>query len=131
MFGSVYIWMWGVSIPMAFSTGTEFSIITIVGIICSILILISGLLMIFSSYKVYKGDKDTTEMVVIWFLMGLIAIIAPIIWIVITAVLTTASGFGITMNFWTFFSPGFGVIGSFVGAAFSLLGVVAYKMLNK
>ena len=104
------IWMWGVySSPSFMGYGGGVSFLTDptilgVGLPMAILILIVGLLAIFLTYKVKKGDKDVEDVSMLWLMLGIVSIVAPIIYLSVMA----STMYGVI-------PVGFGAVAPFIG----------------
>ncbi|MHA1292872.1 MAG: hypothetical protein ACTSQJ_09420 [Promethearchaeota archaeon] len=138
------IWMWGLTIGIfSIMWGNFYSEIfgLICGIICSIVIFTCGVLIIKSANKVRLGKKEFNRYQKKWLLLGIYSILAVIVWIIIIDLsfqmyINNLYGsyyyYGsFNFSFWSFFSPGFGVIGVFIGGGLTIVGSVLTKSVHK
>ena len=118
-FGSTYVWMFGI---ISSSNGTFQPIgdttVLVVGIIMFIILLLSGILTILTTYgeKVEKIDKSQDELVKIWAGLAVISIIITIVYI-------SVFGAGSYYMGWAFFNATFGVVGPFIGSGIIISGI--------
>ncbi|MFX0178414.1 MAG: hypothetical protein ACFE85_19540, partial [Candidatus Hodarchaeota archaeon] len=76
---SFFVWFWGLEVSTDLGIRIVSTPFLILGIIASLLILMSGLLLIYISYKNYK---DKTIYKKLWIILGITIILAPIIYLV-------------------------------------------------
>lgn len=124
-----YIWMWALlsyqyydSFWDEFDRGVVFSDnpdILVPSIICSVIIFLSILVLIGSSFYYRKRMKNSKVNPIVWLGASLCILGSTIGWIVaIENVMSSPS----LPSFWSFFNPGFGVIGMFLGSILSIVG---------
>ncbi|MFX1357010.1 MAG: hypothetical protein ACFFA8_06960 [Promethearchaeota archaeon] len=115
---SFIVWLWGLEISTDLGIRFVSTQFLIIGIISSILISISGLLLILTSYKNHKKNARFGNF---WIIQGLIIIIAPIIYIV-----------GLEIQFPGFFGeylPGTVFLGPLISGFLAIFVGVADKKL--
>jgi hypothetical protein len=110
------------------------------GLIPAILILISSTMLITSSNAVRTGRREIKNTENGWVGMGIMMIIASIIYIIATDitwmnfieyVYLEAYGYVPPLrNFWSAFDPGFAVIAPFIGGFLAILGSIASKYIK-
>jgi hypothetical protein len=148
-FDAEFYWMWGLFyyvIPgydshIAFLPAEEPHLYTIsiflVGLIPLLLILADSLALILSGNAAKADRIDLKNRETSWILMGIILIIAPIIYIIginITWRNLLESQLGplpSDYNIWSIYNPGFAVIAPFIGAALSIMGSIASKVIRQ
>lgn len=148
-----YYWMWGLyyasisgygsrTLFLAAEGPTNYTMpIFITGLIPLLLIFLASIALLLSANAVRTGRSDSKNRENLWIVMGIAMIVVPIIYII---------GIDITMmryveyqleqiygyvptglpDFWDVYDPGFAVIAPFVGAALSIGGSIASKMIK-
>jgi uncharacterized paraquat-inducible protein A len=143
-----YYWMWGLSYTSVagYDSRTVFIAaeepsqylmpVFLVGFIPFLLILICSLVLVISGNGVRTGRSDIEHRENLWIIMGIIMIVAPIIFI-IGIDITTLNYIEYMIgpippgyNFWSVYDPGFAVIAPFIGAVLSIAGSIASKKIQ-
>ena len=128
---SFYLWMWGLVSFQIYDYGTtaytDNILIIIPSVIISIVIVISIIALLASANK-YRNDrkvgiisngKGLTSSIFI--------IVSTIAWIISIETVYISGG----MSFWGLTSPGFGVIGMFLGSVITIIGYAVSKYGSK
>jgi len=126
---SMYVWMWGLISVQSYGYGsatqfTEDPGELIISIICSLLVLISTIAIISKGNSIRTYPKSNKS----WVAPSILLIIGTIAYMVGMEI-NSRVFYGISL--WTFISPGFGVIGMFLGGALSLIGYGVSKISPK
>ncbi|MFX1278808.1 MAG: zinc ribbon domain-containing protein [Promethearchaeota archaeon] len=144
-----YYWMWGLDYYSVSGYGSQTTFIPfeepylytipmfLAGLIPLLLILAGSLALIISANAVRTSRADIKHRENLWIAMGIILIVAPIIFIVGIDITTinyleylmgpAPSGY----NLWDVYDPGFAVIAPFIGAALSIAGSIASKVIKQ
>jgi len=124
-----YRWMLDFYVSLAFydngtetiTTGLNTSLAGYISWICSILIIVLNLLIILSANKYRKGKTVSENN---WLIFALITITTTIMWMIVKEIYTRNS---FDHSFWGLLSPGFGIIGPFLGASLEIIGFFLLK----
>ncbi len=128
------IWMWGLFSIKEFDyytlnyyTATQFTInpIEIIISLISSLIVLIGIISLIAKANSYRKNQSLEGK---WISPSILLIIGSLIWIVGMEIY---SQIDIGLSFWTFISPGFGVIGPFFGAIITLIGYAVIRSKPK
>lgn len=123
--GSMDVWMWGLFSIYAYGYGSLTTFTQdpgelLISVSCSILVLISIIIIISKANKTRKyGDESK------WLGASILLIISTIAWI---AGMEINGRIFFSISLWSVISPGFGVIGMFLGAILSIIGHGISKM---
>ncbi|MHA2038200.1 MAG: zinc ribbon domain-containing protein [Promethearchaeota archaeon] len=129
---SFYLWIWGlvsfqIFDPYLGSYGmtiyTDNLLLIIPSVIISIIIMISIIVLIGSANRCRKDMKSGIFGNSKGLTPSILIIISTIAWIVSVEFVYMSGG----MHFWTVTSPGFGVIGMFLGSSISIIGYAVSK----
>ncbi len=144
-----YYWMWGLYHVDISGYGTETLLmplespgrymipIFLSGIFSAFIIFLCSIISIISANKVRLNRKDPKVASSTWIGIGLLLIVSSIVYIIainitmgdyIEYVLSQLPNGYIAPDFWDVYNPGFGIIGPFLGAAFSIIGAIAIKV---
>ena len=126
---SIYVWMWGLISIQSYGYGsatqfTEDPGELIISIICSLLVLISTIVIISKGNSIRTYPKLSKS----WVAPSILLIIGTIVWMVGMEI-NSIVFYGISL--WALINPGFGVIGMFLGGALSLIGYGVSKISPK
>jgi len=129
---SKYVWIWGLEYFYYEGYANQFyfstnPIIFYSSIICSIIIFIGTLVIFITICMVWKGTKNIVDIEKYWLNIAVLIIIIVIFWDIIMEFFY----FGEVYNFWTYYFPGFGIIGIILGASLTLIGVGLKKKILK
>ncbi|MFX1589884.1 MAG: hypothetical protein ACFFC1_17210 [Promethearchaeota archaeon] len=124
-----YRWMLDFYVSLAFydngtqtiTTGLNTSITGYISWTCSILIIALNILIILSANKYRKENLAKQNK---WLIFAIITITIVIVWMIMKEI-NTQSSFG--HSFWGLLSPGFGIIGPYVGAGLEIIGFFLSK----
>lgn len=137
---SELFWMWGLVVSGFYISGINFDlnlISLLSGIGCTIGIAICGVKLIISANKVRKQGESVATLQKSWRSLAITIIILTIVFIIVRDLsesieLTIRGNFYyITpygIEFWNSVSIGYGIIGAFIGAGLTIIGVIAYKI---
>lgn len=137
-FGASFnLWIWGLAslnIPGYF-TYTAFSdnlLILIPSVICTLILIVSSILILAKTYSYKKGSVEIDIAKKNWLIASILIIIVTIFWMVWLEIsyILTPNPYGITISFWSYVNPGFGVIGLFIGGGITIIGVIISKNLE-
>jgi len=125
---SFYLWIWGLVSFQLFGYGgmtvyTDNILLIIPSIIISIVIVISIIALLASANKCRNDMKVGNIGNSKGLTPSILIIISTIAWIISVEVVYVSGG----MSFWAFTSPGFGVIGMFLGSIIPIIGYVVSK----
>jgi len=145
-------WMWGLYYQSISGYGSRLTFIPtqepsqfmlplfLIGIFPAILILSGSIKLITSGNAIRTGRKSIKNLKNLWIGLGIMLIIAPIIYIIgidiivtnyLKYILEEIYGFIPPIpNFWNVYNPGFALIASFIGAIFSIVGGIASKTIK-
>ena len=125
----IYLWIWALLSYQyydyywdEFDRGVIFSEnpdVLVPSIICSVLIILSILVLIGSSLYYRKRMKDRKVNPIVWLGASLCILGSTIGWIV---AIDNGMSSPSLPSFWSFFNPGFGVIGMFIGLILPIIG---------
>ena len=130
--GSMNIWMWGLFSIDAYGYGsiTRFTQdpgeITL-SLISSAIVLICTIAIISSAASCRRNMRIGKIKKNAWLPLSIMVIVGTALWMIGMEALTYAYGY----SFWSAVSPGFGVIGTFLGAILSIIGFGVSKMSPK
>ena len=152
---STNVWMWGLynrSAPDYSEIGFIYTVyartdvfplqytlsLFLSGLIPAILILISSITLTVSSNAVRTGKRDIKKFVNVWIGMGIMMIVASIIYIIAIDIawmnllqyIYRQSYPPEAPTFWDTFDPGYAVIAPFLGASLSIVGSIASKTMK-
>jgi len=125
---SFYLWIWGLVSFQLFGYGgmtayTDNILLIIPSIIISIVIVISIIALLASANKCRNDMKVGNIGNSKGLTPSILIIISTIAWIISVEVVYVSGG----MSFWAFTSPGFGVIGMFLGSIIPIIGYAVSK----
>jgi len=109
------------------------------GIFSALIISLCSLVLITSANKVRLGKKDPKEFSNNWIGLGILLILSSISYIIATDItmtnyveyfLSQLPYYYTVPDFWDVYSPGFGIFGPFIGAAFSIIIGIASKKIK-
>ncbi|TET01941.1 MAG: hypothetical protein E3J90_03035 [Promethearchaeota archaeon] len=126
------IWEWG--------TAERFisdPLILNIGIICTVLIIVGASIFIVNSISAAfifrKGNRFTKIVLWVWFLCGILLIIAPIFWMAMVQIFPPFSpipvGSDPPLNFWSVFFPAWAVIAPIITGALSCGTIILFKII--
>ena len=129
---SFYLWMWGlVSFQIygyyGMTVYTDNILIIIPSVIISIVIVISIIALLASANKCRKDKKEGNIGNSRGLTPSILIIVSTIAWIISIEIVYMSGG----MSFWGLTSPGFGVIGMFLGSALTIIGYAVSKYGSK
>ena len=103
----------------------------IFGLVFSCIIIIVSSLTIFYASQVRKRKIEPSKAIKLWFLFAIIMITSLIGWMLTQEffIQQTSTYNDVPFSFWTYFTPGFGVIGPFIAAALILINILLAKIL--
>jgi len=101
--------------------GLNTSITGYISFICSFLIILFNILIIISAIRYRKGILVSK---INWLVFALLTVILTIVWMVMKEISTIIS---FNHSFWGLLSPGFGIIGLFLGATLEIVGFLLYR----
>lgn len=103
----------------------------IFGLVFSCIIIIISSLTIFYANQVRKRKIEPSKAIKLWFLFAIIMISSVIGWMLTQDffIQQTSTFNDIPFSFWTYFTPGFGVIGPFIAAVIILINILLAKIL--
>ena len=127
---SLYYWMFGLILITATSGGSSigifYFIVDYMGIVFSLIIVISAINIILKAYRVKTGELDIREGRKVWLFYGILVVILVLIWLISQI---------IVIMFFSAVSllilPSFGFFGIMCGATFAFFGVSMAKKQEK
>ncbi|MBY8989251.1 MAG: hypothetical protein KGD58_00725 [Candidatus Lokiarchaeota archaeon] len=124
-------WFWGLHNFDGLSFNTERIDILIVGIIIGLLILISGIKLVYSANLVRVEKNSFEDQKKTWLVVPSLAILGAITWFFYIS--NSGDGYFVPPGYdvWDFFRIDFGLIGAFSGGALSLLGYLFNKGIRE
>ena len=141
--GHLIFWMWGwydrIGIwSYGLSKGFIYDpLILNIGTICTVLIIVGASIFIVNSISAAfifrKGNGFTKIVLWVWFLSGILLIIAPIFWMVMVQIFppfsTIPVGSDPPLNFWTVFFPAWAVVIPILTGALSCCNILLFKII--
>jgi uncharacterized membrane protein YoaK (UPF0700 family) len=132
--GHLIFWMWGWYDRLGiwdYGMAKGFisdPLILNIGIICTVLIIVGA-----SAFISRKGNKFTKIVLWVWFLCGILLIIAPIFWMAMVQNFPPFSpipvGSDLPLNFWSVFFPGWAVITPIITGALTCGTIILLKII--
>jgi len=124
------MWLFGFNTFYEYGYGTtnfwtDMPIPFSLSLIITFLIILSAILVLYKSFNLRRLDINTSP-IFLW--CGLLTIVAPIIFMVLFELYMLM---GTTMSFWSIMTPGFAIIGQFVGGALIIIGYILGKRANE
>jgi hypothetical protein len=143
--GSLIFWMWGWYDREGiwdFGVANGFisdPLILIIGTICTVLIIVSASIFIVNSISAafifWKGNRFTKTVLWVWFLCGILLLIAPIFWMVMVQIFPPFPPIleqGIPpLNFWSILFPAWAVTAPILTGALSCGNIILFVKSNK
>lgn len=129
--GNYNYWFWGLEDYNRLSFNTERIDILIVGIIIGLLILICGIILLYSANLVRTEKKSFKEQNKIWIRVPLLTIFGAITWIIYIAILGDGYFIPSGYNVWDYFYIGFGLTGAISGGILPMLGFFFNKVIRE
>ncbi len=140
--GHLIFWMWGWYDRLGiwdYGMAKGFisdPLILNIGIICTVLIIVGASIFIVNSISAAfisrKGNKFTKIVLWVWFLCGILLIIAPIFWMAMVQIFPPFSpipvGSDPPLNFWSVFFPAWAVIAPIITGALSCGTIILIKI---
>lgn len=142
---NVELWMWNLTYDSIFGWSFSLGIYSgyidlyltsnffnlIFGLIFSCIIIMISSITIFYANQVRKRKIKPSKAIKFWFLFAIIMITSVIGWMLAQEFLIQQNSTynDIPFSFWTHFTPGFGVIGPFIGALLILINILLAKVL--
>ena len=141
--GRLIFWMWGwydrIGI-WSFGLSKGFisdPLILNIGTICTVLIIVGASIFIVNSISAAfifrKGNRFTKIVLWVWFLCGILLIIAPIFWMVMVQIFPPFSSIPVgsdpPLNFWSVFFPAWAVIAPILTGALSCGTIILFKII--
>ena len=131
-----YVWMWGLGSMRSYYayedssyTNTQFTDninLLIPSIICSILVFIFAVFLIGSANSIRTGKKEFFKSRKGFYAVSVLLIITTAVWMIVYEVVSYIE---VSQSWWDVMDPGFGVIGIFLGATISIIGIAIANYL--
>jgi len=141
--GHLIFWMWGwydrIGI-WSFGLSKGFisdPLILNIGTICTVLIIVGASIFIINSisaaFILRKGNRFTKIVLWVWFLCGILLIIAPIFWMAMIQIFPPFPpiplGSDPLLNFWSVLTPAWAVIAPIITGALSCGTIILFKII--